>query len=131
MDGSSGDTASHSIEYHWAEPAGKSALTEYRWAPPAGKVAIPPLEYLGEYPAISGAVPKALSTHWSVGLLEATTGAVQPDTKTNKFLLPCGLPAPEGDMGTTRYATMDLPRLARPEGCCDMTVYLCEDYGLG
>ena len=34
-------------------------------------------------------------------------------------------------MGTTRYATMDLPRLARPEGCCNMTVYLCEDYGLG
>ena len=48
-----------------------------------------------------------------------------------QILLPCGLPAPEGDMGTTRYATMDLPRLARPEGCCDMTVYLCEDYGLG
>jgi len=26
---------------------------------------------------------------------------------------------------------MELPRLARPEGCCDMTVHLCEDYGLG
>lgn len=37
---------------------------------------------------------------------------------------------PEGDR-TTRYATMDSTRLARPEGCCDMTVYLCEDYGLG
>jgi hypothetical protein len=33
----------------------------------------------------------------SVGLLEATTGAVQPDNKTTNFFLPCGLPAPEGD----------------------------------
>jgi hypothetical protein len=34
-------------------------------------------------------------------------------------------------IGPTRYATMELPRVARPEGCCGMTDHLCEDYGLG
>ena len=29
-----------------------------------------------------------------------------------------------------RYATIEQPRLVRPEGCCDSYVYLCEEYGL-
>ncbi len=35
---------------------------------------------------------------------------------------------PEEDL--FRYATMEQPRLARPEWCCDSQVYLCEECGL-
>ncbi len=34
------------------------------------------------------------------------------------------------DLRLFRYATMEQPRLVRPEGCCDSYVYLCKGCGL-
>ncbi len=75
---------------------------------------IPPSRALGTSPSSSHHIGRSI--YWtiqhadgqldistkqpkSVGQLEATTGAVQPDNKTTNFFwfLPCGLPSPEGD----------------------------------
>ena len=90
-------------------------------------MAIPPSRAPWRVP-IHGAVPKELgpSVIWNLHKLED----VQPDikTKTNSSVRPYRR---RRGVGPTRYATMELPRLARPEGCDYMTVYLCEGYGLG
>ena len=87
------------------------------------------MKYLGEYPAILEKYPRhsqdpGLSIYWN---LHRRTYSPTPRPE---LLFRAAYRRRRG-IGPTRYAAMELPRLARPEGCCDMTVHLCEDYGLG
>ncbi len=53
---------------------------------------------------------------------------VQPDIDHKP--LPGGRYRRRRGGGSTRYAAMYLPRLARAEGCCDSYIYLCEGRGI-
>ena len=81
----------------------------------AEKVAIPPSRAPWRVPS-NGAVPKELgpSVIWNLHKIED----VQPDIETKAIFFRAAVSAPEG-IGPTRYATMEMPRLARLEGCCD------------
>ncbi len=66
-----------------------------------------------------GEVPKTSSRPWSVGQLKPPQvgGRIARHQDQDFFL--AAVSAQEGEW-TTRDAAMELPRLARQEGCCDM-----------